>query len=168
MSFRWSEIRKGLLEDVAKAETCRTRRSYGKSQMWVYQAQDIAYTKAQWQNRIWCFHRKRRKPKLARVNKVDEGDYKDFIIDSKCNEKSLDDFKSTSLAAHSVKNLPAIWETWVWSLGWEDPLEKEMAIHSSVLARKISWTEEPGGLQSMGSQRARHDWATNTYKPSFK
>ena len=58
-----------------------------------------------------------------------------------------------------VKNLPAVQETWVWSLGWEDLLEKEMAIHSSILAWRIPWTEEPGGLQSMGSQRARHDWA---------
>ena len=52
---------------------------------------------------------------------------------------------------HSVE------ETRVQSLGWEDPLEKEMATHSSILARKISWTEEPGGLQSMGSQRVGHD-----------
>ena len=51
-------------------------------------------------------------------------------------------------------------ETWVQFLGWEDPLEKEMAIHSSILAWKIPWTEEPGGLQSMGSQRVRHDLAT--------
>ena len=54
-------------------------------------------------------------------------------------------------------------ETQVRSLGWEDPLEKEMATHSSILAWKISWTQEPGGLQSMGSLRVRHDWATNTY-----
>ena len=58
-----------------------------------------------------------------------------------------------SLIAQSVKNLPAVQETWVRSLGWEDPLEKEMATHSSILAWKIPWTEEPGGLQSMGSQR---------------
>ena len=51
-----------------------------------------------------------------------------------------------------VKNLPAKQETWFQSLGWEDPLEKQMAIHSSVLALRISWMEEPGGLQSMGSQ----------------
>ena len=51
-------------------------------------------------------------------------------------------------------------ETWVQFLGWEDPLEKEMAIDSSILAWKIPWTEEPGGLQSMGSQRVRHDLAT--------
>ena len=62
-----------------------------------------------------------------------------------------------SLVAQSVKNLPAVQETRVQSLGWEDPLEKEMATHSSILAWKISWTEEPGGLQSMGSQRVGHD-----------
>ena len=62
-----------------------------------------------------------------------------------------------SLVAQSVKNLPAVQETHVRSLGWEDPLEKEMATHSSILAWKISWTEEPGGLQSMGSQRVGHD-----------
>ena len=61
------------------------------------------------------------------------------------------------LVAQSVKNLPAVQETQVRSLGWEDPLEKEMATHSSILAWKISWTEEPGGLQSMGSQRVGHD-----------
>ena len=61
-----------------------------------------------------------------------------------------------------VKNLPAMWETQVWSLGREDPLEKGMATHSSILAWRIPWTEEPGGLQSMGSQRVGHDWATNT------
>ena len=56
-----------------------------------------------------------------------------------------------------VKNLPAIQETWVQSLGREDPLEKGMATHSSILAWRIPWTEEPGGLQSMLSQRVRHD-----------
>ena len=61
------------------------------------------------------------------------------------------------LVVQSVKNLPAVWETWVQSLGWEDPLEKEMATHSSTLAWKIPWTEEPGGLQSMGAQRVEHD-----------
>ena len=68
-----------------------------------------------------------------------------------------------SLVAQMVKNLPAVWETQVWCLGREDPLEKEMAAHSSILAWSISWTEEPGGLQSMGSQRVWHDWLTNTY-----
>ena len=61
------------------------------------------------------------------------------------------------LVAQLVKNLPAVQETQVQSLGWEDPLEKEMANHSSILAWKIPWTEEPGGLQSMGLPRVRHD-----------
>ena len=60
-----------------------------------------------------------------------------------------------------VKRLPARRKTWVQSLGQEDPLEKEMATHSSTLAWKILWTEEPGRLQSMGSQRVRHNWATS-------
>ena len=59
-----------------------------------------------------------------------------------------------------VKRLPTIRETQVWSLGWEDPLEKKMATHSSTLAWKIPWTEERGRLQSMGSQRVRHEWVT--------
>ena len=56
-----------------------------------------------------------------------------------------------------VKHLPALQETWVQSLGWEDPLEKEMATHSSTLAWKIPWMEETHRLQSMGSQKVRHD-----------
>ena len=56
-----------------------------------------------------------------------------------------------------VKNLPATWETWVGSLGWEDPLLESMATHSSIRAWSIPWTEEPGGLQSMGSKRVGHD-----------
>ena len=62
-----------------------------------------------------------------------------------------------SLVAQRLKCLPAMQETWVQSLGQEDSLEKEMAVHSSILAWEIPWTEEPGGLQSMGSQRVRHD-----------
>ena len=62
-----------------------------------------------------------------------------------------------SLVAQMVKRLPAMRETQVRSLGWQDPLEKEMATHSSTLAWKIPWTEEPGRLQSMGSQRVGHD-----------
>ena len=65
-----------------------------------------------------------------------------------------------SLVAQWVKHLPIMRETRVWSLGWEDPLEKEMATHSSTLAWKIPWTEKPGRLQSMGLQRVGHDWAT--------
>ena len=59
--------------------------------------------------------------------------------------------------AQAVKNLPAMQETWVQSLGREDPLEKEMATHSGILAWKIPWMEEPGGLQSTGSQRVGND-----------
>ena len=70
-----------------------------------------------------------------------------------------------SLVAQRLKRLPAMRETWVQSLGWEDPLEKEMATHSSILAWIIPWTEEPGGLQSMGSQRVRHNWATSLSLP---
>ena len=61
------------------------------------------------------------------------------------------------LNSQRVKHLPAMRETWLWSLGWEDPLEKEMATHSSILAWRIPWTEEPGRLQSTGSQRVGHD-----------
>jgi len=57
-----------------------------------------------------------------------------------------------SLVAQMVKNPPSVWETWVQSLSWEDPLEEGMATHSSILAWRIPWTEEPGRLQSMGSQ----------------
>ena len=62
-----------------------------------------------------------------------------------------------SLVAKMVKCLPAMWETWVRTLGWEDPLETEMATHSSTLAWKIPWTEDPGRIQSMRSQRVGHD-----------
>ena len=68
-----------------------------------------------------------------------------------------------SLVAQMVKSLPTMPETRVRSLGWEDPLEKEMATHSSTLAWRIPWMEEPGRLQSMGSQRVRHDWATSFF-----
>ena len=71
-----------------------------------------------------------------------------------------------SLMVEQLKN-PSVMqespETWVWSLGQEDSLEKKMATHSSILAWKIPWTEEPGGLQYMGLQRVRHDWARGTH-----
>ena len=71
----------------------------------------------------------------------------------------------TSLVAQTVKHLSTVQKTRGQSLGREDPLEKEMATHSSTIAWKIPWTEEPGGLQSMGSQRVGHDWATSlSYK----
>ena len=68
-----------------------------------------------------------------------------------------------SLLAQKVKNLPAMQETKVQSLGWEDPLEKRMATHSSILAWRILWTEEPHGLQSLGLQRVGHDWVNKNY-----
>ena len=76
--------------------------------------------------------------------------------DPQYNETYLKEPK-VSPVAQMVKNLPAVQETWVQSLGQKDPLEKGMATHSSILAWRISWTEEPGRLQSIGSQRVRHD-----------
>ena len=73
------------------------------------------------------------------------------------------------LVAQRLKHLPAMWETWVWSLGREDPLEKEMATHSSILAWRIPWTEELGGLQSTGSQS--RTWLSDftfTFQPSWR
>ena len=70
--------------------------------------------------------------------------------------------KRASLVAQLVKNLPAMQETWVQFLGWEDPLEKGSATHSSILAWRIPWT-----VQSVGSQRVGHDWATFTFKGIF-
>ena len=67
-----------------------------------------------------------------------------------------------TLVAQMIKNLPVMWDIWVWSLGQEDSLEKEMVIQSSILAWEIPWTEEPGGLQFMELQRITQDWATNT------
>ena len=64
-----------------------------------------------------------------------------------------------------VKNLPAVQETWVRALGWGDPLEEGMAAHSSVLAWRIPWAGEPGGLPSMGPHRVSHDCAHATYRP---
>ena len=67
-----------------------------------------------------------------------------------------------------VKNLPAMQETWVRSLGWEDPLEEGMATHSSILAWKIPWIEEPGGLQSMGLQRADTIEQLSTHSTAYQ
>ena len=67
---------------------------------------------------------------------------------------------TNTLMAQMVKNLRTMQETQVQSLGWEEPLEKGMATKSSILAWRIQWTEEPGGLQSVGSQRVRHNWAS--------
>ena len=86
---------------------------------------------------------------------MDRGTYRPW------GHKELDVTKQltfwTSLVAQMVKYLPTMWETWVQSLGREDPVEKEMATYSSILAWKMPWMEKPGRLQSMGSQRVRHD-----------
>ena len=78
-------------------------------------------------------------------------------VDPKLKYLLFRDFRRASLVAQRLKRLPAMWETWIQCLGWEDPLEKEMATHFSILAWGIPWMEEPGGLQSMGSQRVGHD-----------
>ena len=81
-----------------------------------------------------------------------------IIILSEVRKKDKDKYYMISLmVAQRLKRLPSMRETWVRSLGREDPLEKEMATHSSILAWRISWTEEPGRLQSTGSQRVGHD-----------
>ena len=72
-----------------------------------------------------------------------------------------------SLGAQTVKNPPAVWETQVQSLSQEDPLENEMATHSSILAWRIPWTEEPGGLQSMESRGVEQDWAMATHSSTL-
>ena len=77
-------------------------------------------------------------------------------------------FAWCTLVAQMVKRLPAKQETWVWSPGLEAPLEKEMVTHSSTLAWKIPWIEEPGRLQSMGLQRVRHNWATSLVHSAYK
>ena len=82
-----------------------------------------------------------------------------FILCAKLVGYPQKKINSYSLVAHMVKNLPTIRETQVQSLSWEGPLEKGIATHSSILAWRTPWTEEPGRLQSMGLQRVRHDWS---------
>ena len=101
------------------------------------------------------------------LNRILEDSSTYFCIQLICfclrNMKFWPHMDMASLVAQMVNNLPIMQETWVQSLDQEDPLEKGMATHSSILAWRIPWTEEPGGLQSMGLQRVRHDWATNTH-----
>ena len=86
---------------------------------------------------------------------------------TKCGARLSDwtelNLSRASLVAQIVKNLPAMQETQVWSLGQEDPLEKGMATHSGILAWWIQWTEEPGSYSPWGCKRVGHDWATNTF-----
>ena len=83
-----------------------------------------------------------------------------YAIVSKISQRQIL-YDRASLMAQTVKNLPAMQETWVQSLAQEDPLVKELATHSSALAWRIPWTEKPGRLKFMGSKRARYDWVTN-------
>ena len=93
----------------------------------------------------------------------------DQISKSSCDTlKSVNCNVWASPVAQMVKNPPAMWETWVRSRGCEDSLEEGMATHSSILVWESSWTEEPGGLQFMGSQRVGHDWATKHTHVLFK
>ena len=75
--------------------------------------------------------------------------------------------RGASLVSQTIKNLSTMEETWVWSLSREDPLEKGMVTHFSILTWRMPWTEEPDERQSMGSQRVRHHWATNTFSCFF-
>ena len=84
-----------------------------------------------------------------------------FIYSRASSEQTSLDQRYSEAMAQTVKRLPAMQETQVQFLGQEDPLEKEMAIHSSTLAWKIPWTEEPDRLESMGSQRVGHNWAAS-------
>ena len=86
-----------------------------------------------------------------------------FLIIPNMSVPSSYTFLWSSLVAQMVKNVPTKRETWVGSLGQKDPLEKGKATPSSILAWEMPWTEKPVGLQSMGSQRIRHNWATNTF-----
>ena len=76
--------------------------------------------------------------------------------------------EGASLVAQTIKNLPAMQETWDGSLGWDDPLEEDTITHSSILAWRIPWIKEPGRLLSMGSQKVRHKCMTNTFTFTFK
>ena len=80
----------------------------------------------------------------------------------------LKSYLGVTLVAQRVKNLHTMQETGIWSLVWEDPLEKRIANHHTILAWKIPWTEEPGELQPMGTQRGRHNWVINIFYPLMK
>ena len=83
-----------------------------------------------------------------------------LFLDLGPNDMNVFTSPSDLQIAQAVKNPPLMREIWVQSLGWDDPLEEGITTHSSILAWRIPWTEEPGGLQSMGSQRVGHDWVT--------
>ena len=101
-------------------------------------------------------------PGLGRGNEA-RARWRDSFGEEKLNHSSRMWAGFQEDMAQMVKNLPVMQETWVRSLAWEDALEKEMATHSSILAWKIPWMEEAGGLQSIRPQRARHSWVTSTF-----
>ena len=96
-------------------------------------------------------------PNPKKGNAKEYSNYRTIAFISQASKVMLKTHQEATTVAQLVKNLPALWETWVRSLGWEDPLEKGKATHSSILAWRISWTEQPGRLQSLGSQRVGHD-----------
>ena len=111
-------------------------------------------------------------PQMGKLGKM--GSFKNFSLFAVClsemttfDNPMCNSFDNPMCKAHfsggSDGKGPAMWESWVRSLGWEDPLEEEMATHSSTLAWRILWTEEPSRLQSTGLQRVRHDWVTNSF-----
>ena len=128
---------------------------------------ELAIKKAEGQRidafELWCWRRLLRAPWTARrSNQLRSSNFK-YSLEGLMLKLKLQNFghlmKTTCLLEKTL--MPGMWETRVWSLGWEDPLEEEMATHSSTLAWRIPWREEPGRLQSMGSQRVGHDWATS-------
>ena len=102
-------------------------------------------------NVLWANYNSVYKERIDGLKKI----VKDFNSTSSCS--------GASLVAQTLKNPPAVQGTRVWSPDWDNPLEKGMAAHSSILAWRMLWTEEAGGLQSMSSQTVGHDWVTNTY-----
>ena len=128
---------------------------YGKSNMETYIT--VCKIESQWEFVVWL---RKLKQGLCVNLEVSDGEW-----DGREVQKGGDICTPMGafLVAQMVMSLPAVRETWVGSLGWEDPLEKEMATHSSILAWEIPRMEEPGRLQSMGSQRIGHDWATSLF-----
>ena len=102
-------------------------------------------------------------PNPKKGNAKEYSNYHTIAFISQASKVMLKTHQEASTVAQLVKNLPTMQETWVQSLSWEDPLEKGKATHSSILAWRISWTEEPGRLQSLGSQRVGHNLATFTF-----
>ena len=123
---------------------CASQVQPGKTKsFWIFRL--VEFNRGTWLGRLWGD---------LRNQGEDPGGFQTLIIAENCSFPE----DGASLVAQVVKNLLATWKTGVQSLGGEDSLEKEMATHSSNLARKIPWMEEPHRLQSMGSQRVGHDW----------